>query len=382
MKLFLSLVLMLHNGAFSSGKCFNQPIHCSDTINLTKIAQNCQVLNWSEFDLCINVTHLILSHNNITEIANSSKIQLPDLVNLDLSFNCLQHLPEGFLSDSVKLQTLSLKHNDLRKLPHEFLKDSGKLALLSLEGNPLPSVPSSLFKASLKTLTVDCRCDITGHILKITQQCAANNISSSNCTNPFFKCVSSSSEWSDLREFHKQQCQSPSLLALYICLPIVAVGILGGIAFYCIMKRRRVGTDFPSKEASSDLSPSHGQPRYMTRNMGGLSQPGPRQVQNPSKEYENVFVGPLQTEPIGQYECLDRKKQHQGPKRKQMPEDNYYMKYDASEGDQPIYCNTTSAFTIITIPLMWKRTMFTLCLTSEPNAWFSFQLPKCFCFLS
>nr|XP_033812142.1 leucine-rich repeat-containing protein 25 [Geotrypetes seraphini]XP_033812143.1 leucine-rich repeat-containing protein 25 [Geotrypetes seraphini] len=346
MRLLLAVLLMLHNGAFSNGICFNQPILCESTLNLTNKTQNCQVLNDTEFAQCSNVTELILSHNNIAEIAKSSQIQFSNLVRLDFSFNCLKHLPQDFLSRAVHLQTLNLSNNNLKDLPDGFLENSNKLELLSLERNPLSSIPSSIFKASLKNLSVDCRCDIVGHIVNIIlQQCAANNISSSNCMNPFFRCVTSSLQWSTLRDFYEKQCSRTSLLALYICLPIVVVGILGGIAAYCFMKRRKVGTDFPTKEASSDLSPSHGQPRYTTRNMGGLSQAGPQQVQAPSKEYENVFVGPLQSEPIGQYECLDRKKQQQGPKsRKQPPDEDYYMNPDANGGDQPIYCNAQSAF--------------------------------------
>ncbi|XP_029470239.1 leucine-rich repeat-containing protein 25 [Rhinatrema bivittatum] len=348
MRLLLCIVLILHNGSCSSGKCFNESIsNCNSILNLSNKTQNCPTLSWSEFDRCSNVTVLLLSNNSIAEIVNDSWTPFPHLIRLDLSSNRLQHLPAGFLSQAFQLQELSLKHNNLQDLPNEFLKDSGKLKVLSLEGNPLPSISSSLFQANLTSLTVDCRCDITGSLVQVTsQQCATLNNTYSNCTNPVFRCVSSQSEWSNAQDFHNQQCQGSSLLALYICLPIVAGGILVGIAICCILKRKRAGTVFQSKEASSSMpSPSHSQPRYMARNTGGLSQAGPCQLQPQSKDYENVFVAHLQTEPAGKYECLDRQRQLPDPKsRKQMGEEDYYMECDANGGDQAIYCNTESAF--------------------------------------
>ncbi|CAI9600466.1 unnamed protein product, partial [Staurois parvus] len=138
-----------------------------------------------------------------------------------------------------------------------------------------------------------------------------------------------------LGDYFTENCGSQVFLILYIVLPIVALGlIVGGVTLYLCKKRN--SADFGSK-TDTEKSPSHEQPRYMARNMdimASTSNQGPRQ------EYENVFIGHLQTKP---HDYSKEKCRPEAPSKQTM-EEGIYLESDVNEGNQPIYSNTQGVY--------------------------------------
>ncbi|XP_027000250.1 leucine-rich repeat-containing protein 19-like isoform X2 [Tachysurus fulvidraco] len=86
----------------------------------------------------VNITHLILHHNLI--VMNDSDIQAlrnySDLIELDLSYNLITHLPDGAFSALGSLETLRLTGNNLQTIRNETFTDLQKLKTLDLSLNP------------------------------------------------------------------------------------------------------------------------------------------------------------------------------------------------------------------------------------------------------
>ncbi|XP_075706796.1 leucine-rich repeat-containing protein 25 [Rhinoderma darwinii] len=282
-------------------------------------------LIWSQFNNCVDVMLRNKSINDI-EISNSSTYS--KVTKLDISFNNLRVLPHGFLSTATALQEVHLQGNFLEHLPEMFLQNSSSLHVFRLEGNPLYEIPASVFHVSLVNLTVDCRCTLVSSILVHLN----GNTTSAMCQM--------SSEWTNLKDFYEENC-GIQYLVLYTVLPILVLGlIIGAVALY-IWKRRGSSASLENK-ANADKSPAHGQPRYMSRNMEGTAttlSPGQRQ------DYENVFVGELQTTEIKPYDYLENKHEPATHSNKhRVEEDDIYLESDINEGDQPIYSNTQGIY--------------------------------------
>ncbi|XP_026510801.1 leucine-rich repeat-containing protein 25 [Terrapene carolina triunguis] len=284
-------------------------------------SSSCVDQDWSEFS---SKTSLNLSNCGIKEINGSAQVGR-SVEMLDLSFNCLQSLPRDFLSQARGLERLYLQHNQLWELPTEFFKNATNLRSLSLQGNPLRSVPASAFPRSLQSLVVDCKCDVVGSVVSHCR-------SPTNSTNRTCHCLSGEGIV-NVTEFNTQECQplcTPLCVAITSSLlaVLLLVGGLGVVLF--LLRRRRQASVIHSKRESTASIP-HGQPRYISRN----AETGPGQA----SDYENVFIG--HSQPVGQYECLERK----GPQyRVQQPVDEEcYMESDAC-GDQPVYANTQQLY--------------------------------------
>ncbi|KAM4050152.1 leucine-rich repeat-containing protein 25 [Anomaloglossus baeobatrachus] len=308
----------------------------------TKGASGCDQIDgttllWSNFNNCSDV---ILKEKSIKDIVTNGESQYGNVSKLDLSYNSIRVLPEGFLSNAIKLLQVNLQSNNLERLPEDFLINSSKLQILKLEDNQLSEIPTSVFHDTLQTLTVDCQCPLVNNILQI--------INGSKYPNLNATCKLSS-ELTNPRDFYEQNC-SNQYLALYIVLPILLIALIaGGISLY-MWKRKRSSSSFESKDAA-DMSPVHGQPRYMATNIEGTAT---TLNQGQKQDYENVFVGYLPSTETKPYGYL--KNEHEpGAHSKHTTEDDIYLESDVNEGDQPIYTNTQGIYYNYSEPKLVKN---------------------------
>ncbi|XP_030396550.1 uncharacterized protein LOC115638740 [Gopherus evgoodei] len=289
----LAALLLLRSAPSSWAHCWGSPN-----------SNSCVVLDWSEFSSDTQRA-LNLSSHGIREITGPARLR--ESVNtLDLSFNCLQTLPPDFLSQARALRQLYLQHNQLRGLPSEFFKSA----------------------TSLQSLVVDCKCDVVGSVVSHCN-------SPTNSTNRTCHCHSEQekTEFYNVTEFYTRHCQ-PLCTPLCVAITSSVLALLllaGGLAVALFLLRRRQASVVHSKREST-ASITHGQPRYISRN----TETGPGQA----SDYENVFIG--HSQPVGQYECLERKGMQY--RVQQLVDEECYMESDTCHGDQPIYANTQQLY--------------------------------------
>ncbi|XP_069073005.1 uncharacterized protein [Pleurodeles waltl] len=337
MMVVLALMVLVQVITYANGDCFTN-IKCSEKLDLNNMGKNCSKLNWSEFGKCANISELILSNNNITDIEIYSTSNMKNLSHLDLSFNKLKYLPKEFLFQTKELTKLNLMNNYLLDLPEEFFNASTKLKVLHLEGNPIFSVPNTIIKTNLVNLTVDCRCDITKSIMELFSR-SCQNATFNECNKGTFYCKSTNT-WLDISVFYTENCHYPRFLAVYISVPLVIVGITAVVVIIVVVRKKTRSTHFEDK-SDTNAPQAHTQPRYTSRNVESLPKGGSSNLKTPTKPYENVFIGQLHPPPAGQYECLDRSQQDT---RSHVVDEDYYMQCDTNEGNQPIYGNTEQMY--------------------------------------
>ncbi|XP_044140809.1 leucine-rich repeat-containing protein 25 isoform X1 [Bufo gargarizans] len=296
---------------------------------------NGTILIWSKFNNCSNV---ILRHKSITAIETSQESRYDKLMKFDISDNNLKRLPEDFLFNSVCLEEVHLGNNSLESLPEMFLINSSRLKTLSLEGNPLREVPASVFHVTLVTLTIDCKCELVSNIsMHLNGNVTKYPKLSATCQM--------SSEWMNLKDFYEENC-GKQYLALYIVLPILAIGlIIGGVALY-IWKWKRSSTSLENKGAP-DKSPAHVQQRYTSRNTEGIETTlSPHQRQ----DYENVFVDHLRATETKSHGFMGNEHKPSTHSSKHTAEEDVYLESEINDGDQPIYTNTQGIYYNYTEP--------------------------------
>ncbi|UJR35363.1 hypothetical protein I4U23_028120 [Adineta vaga] len=110
---------------------------------------------------------------------------LPNLLELNISYNRLDHLDSSFFSSNPSclrnLQTLDIGHNLLTEFPSEFLTKTPNLQALSLQGNQLTSLDLA------STVLVGTSINLSNNkISKITNDA---NIDMSTYTNPFYTAI-------------------------------------------------------------------------------------------------------------------------------------------------------------------------------------------------
>ncbi|MEE6488274.1 hypothetical protein FKM82_015176 [Ascaphus truei] len=332
------LVLFLYYITNTNGNCVT--FECS-LVNLNIRGTDCSKPEGSELNTCQKIS-LILS-NSIVNVKTSPESDFNMLTKLDISGNKLRNLPENFLSNAKELQDLNLGHNMLESLPMTFLKNSPKLKVLRLEGNSLTSIPSAIFQPQLLNLTVDCDCYMARPVMNgILQRCP--NVT--DCPDYSFKCKLESG-WSDVEDFYQEKCGMTNLLAVYIVVPIVILALVAGGVIYYLKQKNKNTADFENK-GTADKSPAHVQPHYITRKV----ETAPtvlNQSRGLGQDYENVFIGHMQTEQPKPFHYLDGK-QKQAANSNPMTEEDIYLESDVHEGDQPIYNNTQGVYYSYTKP--------------------------------
>lgn len=105
-----------------------------------------------------HITSLYLNHNKLSSIPNEIFQELKCLTTLDLSYNCLTHIPSGIssgiffflkknhnISIVCTLTKLFLNQNRITEIPLE-MGCLFRLKELSLEGNPIISPPFSIIQ--------------------------------------------------------------------------------------------------------------------------------------------------------------------------------------------------------------------------------------------
>ncbi|KAL0274505.1 UNVERIFIED_CONTAM: hypothetical protein PYX00_002607 [Menopon gallinae] len=123
-----------------------------------------------------NVTKLILSNNNLTELPNDFLRGFTDLTWLDLKENNLK-LPNGFFESVPRLQVLELGGNGLTQIDPPLLSHLNELHLLNLWKNRLRKITrdvfsglSSLEKLDISTNSIEFLPNDVFHDLKNLQQ--------------------------------------------------------------------------------------------------------------------------------------------------------------------------------------------------------------------
>ncbi|KAH7947869.1 hypothetical protein HPB52_016419 [Rhipicephalus sanguineus] len=91
-----------------------------------------------------------LAHNAIPQLTSDLK-KLPQLRNLDLSFNKITSIPAGVFTNSSNLQRLFLSSNKISSIKNGSLENLTSLQTLQLNRNRLSTIPKNLF-LNLKSL--------------------------------------------------------------------------------------------------------------------------------------------------------------------------------------------------------------------------------------
>ncbi|XP_062974608.1 leucine-rich repeat and transmembrane domain-containing protein 1-like [Elgaria multicarinata webbii] len=209
------------------------PGMCCLNFTRTKI----DTLDWSIFAGIAGLRELYLSNCSISDIINvdngSSTLEI-----LHLDHNQLSWLPDHFLRNAPSLHVIQLDSNQLQKLPKSFLETSDQIQEIHLDFNNLSSLPSGIFKPSLLTLSLsnnswDCTCSLLGDLEKYL-------------VAPFYTDVVCNTperfHGLNIKTIPKQElCRIPSLTALFICLPLVAVLVL---VTWCFCKQKKKTTGY------------------------------------------------------------------------------------------------------------------------------------------
>lgn len=108
------------------------------------------------FELCTNVTILVLDENGLKEVEPGSLTSMPHLQQLWLNGNRLRSVPHP-LPPSV--QRLFMDLNDVQELSEDDFPDSSQLNTLSVMGNNISSLPPGAFRC----LSVLRHLDLSGN---------------------------------------------------------------------------------------------------------------------------------------------------------------------------------------------------------------------------
>ena len=92
-----------------------------------------------------SLTHLYLSHNEISNVTQSVFGNMPHLQWLDLSYNYLMEIDFDCFKETKNIQVLKFSHNNLMDIPAESLRNLKKLRIVDLSHNRLRSLADNLF---------------------------------------------------------------------------------------------------------------------------------------------------------------------------------------------------------------------------------------------
>ncbi|KAJ6664325.1 hypothetical protein lerEdw1_008544 [Lerista edwardsae] len=282
------------------------------TNNNIKFDGNLGTLNTSW--TCVNV-----SSQNISKIQGKPSEHLKVL---DLSHNQLQELPQEFWDNIQNLEKLYLNDNKLKQFPSKF----GKLVELRLEGNELTdtSLPTKPFPKTLKSLSVDCDCELVNATIFHCTDCAVE------CRETYGTGLLNATE------YHIQQCgvQKAGInISIPIVVSILALLLVAGTAYFLIRRKKKGATFGQDKRASNASNVTQGQPRYLTHS-------GPQDLDRGTghhANYENVFIDQAQ-------EARGGPGDHQSQRQPKSRLPSSVEKANNSLAEQPIYANTQDVY--------------------------------------
>lgn len=290
---------------------------------------------FSSSQKCYNLTNahesqkLNLSRQNISILSPENCSTLTNYIEIDLSNNQLQILPDYLISPN--LTKVYLQHNNFKDLPDKFWNHTC-LEELQLEENPLSSIRGSVICNTTK-LKIDCRCDITKSVIK-------HHCLSSNCPKNF-RCILQSQQEENITEFYEQTCQGLNLLPLYITFALlVAVGLV-----VLAIRGIKGNSETNSSKQDADSATPQEQPRYISSARStsaaiNLSRDSSYEPTPQHKDYENVLIGPLQSEQGQNYSVTVQP----APRYTTTKNEDFYMQCDAYVTDQPVYSNTDPVY--------------------------------------
>lgn len=93
-----------------------------------------------------SLTHLYLSHNEISNVTQGVFGNMPHLQWLDLSYNDLIEIDYDCFRDTRNIQVLKFSHNNIMDIPAESFKPLKKLRIVDLSHNRLRSLADNLFQ--------------------------------------------------------------------------------------------------------------------------------------------------------------------------------------------------------------------------------------------
>ena len=91
-----------------------------------------------------NLRNLYMADNRLEDTVFDDIVQLPNLRILNLSYNELLEIPQGFLRRWQSLNELYLSGNELSSLPSDDLEHAASLKILHLNGNKFQNLPAEL----------------------------------------------------------------------------------------------------------------------------------------------------------------------------------------------------------------------------------------------
>lgn len=94
---------------------------------------------------------LNVSHNNVQQLNKEIFIQMPEMIEIDLSYNALEHLEWGAFDYAKKLMRIHLSHNKLIEIQPETILSLTHLDFIDLSYNRLQSIPE-FFNNKMLTL--------------------------------------------------------------------------------------------------------------------------------------------------------------------------------------------------------------------------------------
>ncbi|XP_014217165.1 chaoptin-like isoform X2 [Copidosoma floridanum] len=92
-----------------------------------------------------SLTHLYLSHNDLSNVTQAVFGNMPHLQWLDLSWNDIMEIDFDCFRETKNLQVLTFSHNNIMDIPAESLKSLKKLRIVDLSYNRLRSLADNLF---------------------------------------------------------------------------------------------------------------------------------------------------------------------------------------------------------------------------------------------
>ncbi|XP_010221387.1 PREDICTED: immunoglobulin superfamily containing leucine-rich repeat protein-like [Tinamus guttatus] len=214
----------------------------SETCCLNFTSSNITHLDWGTVAGVQGLRELYLSHCSITAISNA-QVVTPTLEILHLSHNHLESLPGSFLEGAPNLKVLYLDRNQLQELPKSFLRASTQVQEVYLGFNALTFLPASLLQPSLLQLQLsnnswDCSCAL----LSTLGSWPSLDVEVICHTPERYRGA-------DLQSIPQNElCRSPSLTALFICLPLLL--ILASVACCFCRWKRTTNYSFQSRPES------------------------------------------------------------------------------------------------------------------------------------